>query len=734
MKTVVSSSLGLRLCAVACAIAIGCSTSEPPPKQQQPTAQPVVVVPPAPPEPPSPAQTVSFIPDSVTLLFGAQLKALAATQSDTARAVLDQLAPVTTLLGQAGASRDAIQYLWAASNADGSEQLVCVVSTAPFPPDLVEKLGGKTQQTVGGRQISLLESGEAAICLPDSTTLLFGKRTTVQAALSSPAEGSVRKGLLAMDNIPDVYVAGDLARAEHQFQNEGLPLVGKVPLQLRNVDGFAIGLKLGTEIAGESSGTASVPGAPGAPNAEPVPKGAEATASPRLPGANSSGSRVTAGPPPRGTPFEVYAGLSFSQPGVADGIRRSLDQFMNASRSRLAPRTVQLRRAVVNDEPAETDSPDAVAPDDPAGAPGPNPQRRGPGYGGLKPGAGRPNSGPPPADKGADAPRTRTRQSRTRAEIITFTTPNYALEGTVTGGAQGTSSGTGGGGPGWTRSDANVLCIGYRYVAPPGPEGRVSFGNDFLRALALTPIGTDFFRGSLGELHAALEKLRTDKPDDWKGLTPVMPGETVRNPSWMVHLLPFVGEEQVYFALDLSKTWSDPQNVPAARRVVTAFLNPGDERTQWQGYPYDGLGLTHFAGMSGVEDGRNVVAAALPRDDPRAGIFGYDAIARPEEITDGQSSTVMIVGSGKLAGPWVAGGGSTIRGARAPYFDGLSGFGSAGLAQPGTYVLFADGSARVISASIDPAVFRALCTMHGKEQVDLEAIPKSNGKMAAAAK
>jgi hypothetical protein len=79
----------------------------------------------------------------------------------------------------------------------------------------------------------------------------------------------------------------------------------------------------------------------------------------------------------------------------------------------------------------------------------------------------------------------------------------------------------------------------------------------------------------------------------------------------------------------------------------------------------------------------------------------------------------MIIGTGEVVGPWVQGGGSTIRGARQPYFDKLTGFGSRGLQSPGAYVMFADGSARVISASIDPEVFKAMCTMHGAEQVDM---------------
>lgn len=134
-----------------------------------------------------------------------------------------------------------------------------------------------------------------------------------------------------------------------------------------------------------------------------------------------------------------------------------------------------------------------------------------------------------------------------------------------------------------------------------------------------------------------------------------------------------------------------------------------------------GPAFTHFVGMAGIEDARNVVAAELPRTDPRAGIFGYDQIAKPEEITDGASNTLMLVSSGKIVGPWAAGGGATVRGARAPYFDSITGFGTAGDPAGGAIVALADGSVRRISKDIDPAVFRALCTIHGGEKVDLPA-------------
>jgi hypothetical protein len=80
----------------------------------------------------------------------------------------------------------------------------------------------------------------------------------------------------------------------------------------------------------------------------------------------------------------------------------------------------------------------------------------------------------------------------------------------------------------------------------------------------------------------------------------------------------------------------------------------------------------------------------------------------------------MMIGTGEIVAAWVSGGGATIRGARQPYFDRSTGFGSRGLQSPGAYALMADGSARVIDGAVDPRVFRALCTVHGAERVDLQ--------------
>jgi hypothetical protein len=203
-------------------------------------------------------------------------------------------------------------------------------------------------------------------------------------------------------------------------------------------------------------------------------------------------------------------------------------------------------------------------------------------------------------------------------------------------------------------------------------------------------------------------------------LQPAKDDPTIAHLSWMTGLLPYLGYQEKFSELQLADSLVHAANLEVAKTVIPEFQNPLDDRKSWDGHPFDGLALTHFAGMSGVEDARNVTAAKLPRSDPRAGVFGYDEIARPAAITDGTSQTIMIVGSGRLAGPWLMGGGSTIRGAREPLFDPISGLGTQGLSGGGTMVVMADGSVRHVLASIDPAVFKAMCTIHGQDSADLQ--------------
>jgi hypothetical protein len=190
--------------------------------------------------------------------------------------------------------------------------------------------------------------------------------------------------------------------------------------------------------------------------------------------------------------------------------------------------------------------------------------------------------------------------------------------------------------------------------------------------------------------------------------------------SWLTTLLPFVGQGQVYEQFDFKLPMTKGKNLQLGGILIPEYINPLDDHQRWKGYPLDNFALTHFVGISGIEDSRNVVAAKLPRTDPRSGVFGYDEVASPAQITDGQSQTIMVAGAGALANPWTFGGGATIRGAREPYFDKSSGLGTKGLPGGGSIAVMADGAVRHVTAKVDPKIFRAMCTIQGNDSVDLE--------------
>jgi len=293
------------------------------------------------------------------------------------------------------------------------------------------------------------------------------------------------------------------------------------------------------------------------------------------------------------------------------------------------------------------------------------------------------------------------------------------------------------------------------------------FINDVVQSTGASAIADGIFEGTVLKLSAGFQKWQTEKPEHQKGLDrlakfkdlPVSIGFS--GYSWMTNLLPYIGQYDLYTLFTHEEPWMDPGNIPYAMVSVPAFLNPADQHSHWDGHPFNGLALTHFAGMAGVETNRNEVAGTFLRSDPRAGIFGYDQIAKISEITDGTSQTILVIGTGAARAPWVMGGGATIRGARPhkfgeatsgsqqdTYFDEHAGFGSKGVEQfgiaprpattkgapnAGTFILFADGSARAISSKINPKVFAAMCTMHGAEQVDMnEVVLQINDKPLSA--
>jgi prepilin-type processing-associated H-X9-DG protein len=124
----------------------------------------------------------------------------------------------------------------------------------------------------------------------------------------------------------------------------------------------------------------------------------------------------------------------------------------------------------------------------------------------------------------------------------------------------------------------------------------------------------------------------------------------------------------------------------------------------------------NYVGIAGL----GVDSPALPKTDPRAGIFGDDRVVTPADILDGNSNTMMVIESTRKAGPWLAGGRATVRGldpSRPPYLGPGGQFG--GIHVNGSNVLMADGSVRFIKDTVDPKVFEALSTIAGGEKVSV---------------
>lgn len=208
------------------------------------------------------------------------------------------------------------------------------------------------------------------------------------------------------------------------------------------------------------------------------------------------------------------------------------------------------------------------------------------------------------------------------------------------------------------------------------------------------------------------------------------PPGTVDNPalppdrrlSWHVDLWGFmIGGEELL--LDKTAAWDADENreprysIPKDNNRVevigqlgwlTCPSNPSRAET---GTP----GLTHYTGVAGVGED----AAFLPRDDPKAGVFGPDWKTRLEDIKDGLSTTLLVVETVTENGPWTAGGRATVRGlepSRTPYLGRHGQFGSRHQGAV-TNAVFVDASVRCLGARIDPKVFEALATIAGGEEV-----------------
>jgi uncharacterized protein (TIGR03067 family) len=201
--------------------------------------------------------------------------------------------------------------------------------------------------------------------------------------------------------------------------------------------------------------------------------------------------------------------------------------------------------------------------------------------------------------------------------------------------------------------------------------------------------------------------------------------------AWTAELLPFLDDEYKEWTLRPELSWNEGKNLSVARRLIPQLVitqkGTAAHLIRYPGVPVP-LTPTRWVGVAGI----GYDAAEYKANDPavakKLGVFGYNRTTSEKDISDGKANTILLLMvPNEPQAPWLAGGGSTVRGVseesdavqpfvcttyvgkpdRKTKFDGKA----------GTLAIMCDGKVRFIPADIDPNVFRALCTIAGGETI-----------------
>lgn len=154
---------------------------------------------------------------------------------------------------------------------------------------------------------------------------------------------------------------------------------------------------------------------------------------------------------------------------------------------------------------------------------------------------------------------------------------------------------------------------------------------------------------------------------------------------WQTAILPFLGESELYSKINLKMRWTHPSNYKLFQQQIPTYLNPLIEEKVTP----DGLALSHYVGNS----------LLLRKDFPTT----Y------ERITDGLELTILAVERGNDFQAW--GDPTSLEIPQA-----IIGPGKVSSFPDGHQALMCDGSVRMISKDIDPAILKALCTPSSADQ------------------
>lgn len=184
-------------------------------------------------------------------------------------------------------------------------------------------------------------------------------------------------------------------------------------------------------------------------------------------------------------------------------------------------------------------------------------------------------------------------------------------------------------------------------------------------------------------------------------------GTTERQLAWSVDLLPYLEQQSLYDALDLSQGFDAPVNADAAQQRVATYLCPSSRHDV---QATSNRGRSDYGGMYGER-------ITSPNNPPK-GTMLIDEVVRLRQVTDGASQTIAVVEDAQFAdGEWINGRNILDQAFpinAAPPFENDIRSEHPGGAQ----VVLLDGSVRFLTDTMDLELLAALCTRAGGEILD----------------
>ena len=171
-----------------------------------------------------------------------------------------------------------------------------------------------------------------------------------------------------------------------------------------------------------------------------------------------------------------------------------------------------------------------------------------------------------------------------------------------------------------------------------------------------------------------------------------IPDETGRPAhSWRVLILPFLDQSRMYDAYDFDKPWNHADNLAVTKKTPQVFRCPSAP-------PDDQVNATHYVYVTGSD----------------TCFDGAEGI-RLQDITDGQSQTILVVETHQSSISWNEP--RDLEVSRWKRIGVPSTVSSTSDHVAGFHVVLADGSVRFIRQPIAPGVFKAMTTPRGGENL-----------------